>query len=114
MLPKLALLIVQDLKLHPAFAGAHVVFPTTTFAEKDGTFTNHSGRVQRINRVLQTPPGWLDDGGIFTHLLNRLEGRQDEFALPQIWAAMERDGSAFARLRFDAVGPQGAALESGS
>ena len=114
LLPKLELLIVQDLKLDPAFAGAQVVFPTTTFAEKDGTFTNHSGRVQRINKVLQTPPGWIDDGGIFTHLLNRLEGRQGEFALPEIWAAMERDGSAFARLRFAAVGPQGAALESGS
>jgi NADH-quinone oxidoreductase subunit G len=114
LLAQLELLIVQDLKLDPACAGAQVVLPTTTFAEKDGTFTNHNGRVQRINRVIETPADWIDDGGIFTYLLNRLEGRKDQFALPRIWAAMERDGSPFARLRLAAVGPQGAALEPGS
>jgi NADH-quinone oxidoreductase subunit G len=114
LLAQLELLIVQDLKLDPACAGAQVVLPTTTFAEKDGTFTNHNGRVQRINRVIETPADWIDDGGIFTYLLNRLEGRKDQFALPRIWAAMERDGSPFARLRLAAVGPQGTALESGS
>jgi len=114
LLARLELLIVQDLKLDPACTGARVVLPTTTFAEKDGTFTNHGGRVQRINKVIETPADWIDDGGIFTHLLNRLEGRKDQFALPRIWAAMERDGSPFARLRLAAVGPQGAALEPGS
>jgi predicted molibdopterin-dependent oxidoreductase YjgC len=114
LLPKLELLIVQDLKLYPAYAGARVVFPTTTFAEKDGTFTNHSGRVQRINKVLELPPGWINDGGIFTTLVNRLEGREDKFALPLIWEAMEREGSAFANLDLSAVGPHGAALESRS
>ena len=114
ILQKLELLIVQDLKLDPAYAGARVAFPTTTFAEKDGTFTNHSGRVQRINRALELPPGWIDDGGIFTTLVNRLEGREDKFALPLIWEAMEREGSAFANMDLSAVGPHGAALESGS
>jgi predicted molibdopterin-dependent oxidoreductase YjgC len=88
-----------------------VVFPGTTFAEKDGTFTNHAGRVQRINKVIETPPDWLDDGGIFTALMNRLEGRKDEFALERVWAAMERDGSRFASLRLDLIGPEGVALE---
>jgi NADH-quinone oxidoreductase subunit G len=111
LLSKLELLIVQDLKRDPAYDGARVVFPGTTFAEKDGTFTNHAGRVQRINKVIETPPDWLDDGGIFTALMNRLEGRKDEFALERVWAAMERDGSRFASLRLDLIGPEGVALE---
>src|ERR1019366_10145924 len=66
ILAKIELLIVQDLKLRPQFGRAAVVLPTTTFAEKDGTFTNHAGRVQRIQRALESPPGWVGDGGIFT------------------------------------------------
>ena len=114
ILPKLDLLILQALKTGPLFVGAKVFFPTTTFAEKDGTFTNHAGRVQRIQKVIEPPPGWLADGEIFTRLLNLLASRQEEFGLSRIWAAMERDGTAFARLRFGEIGPHGTMLEGSS
>jgi NADH-quinone oxidoreductase subunit G len=107
---KLELLIVQDLRLDPLFAGAHIFFPTTTFAEKDGTFTNHAGRVQRIQRALEPPPGWLTDAEIFTRLFNSIESRQEEFELTGIWAAMERDDRAFAGVRFDQIGADGTPL----
>jgi predicted molibdopterin-dependent oxidoreductase YjgC len=107
---KLELLIVQDLQLDPAFAGAKAFFPTTTFAEKDGTFTNHAGRVQRIQRALDTPPGWLEDGEIFTRLSNLVESRQDQFELAQIWTAIESDGSSFEGVRFDQLGTAGTQL----
>ncbi|MGH7838445.1 MAG: molybdopterin-dependent oxidoreductase, partial [Candidatus Binataceae bacterium] len=114
LIPKLELLILQDLKIDPIFAGARIFFPTTTFAEKEGTFTNHAGRVQRIQKAITPPSGWLDDGEIFTALLNLLDSRREEFALPRIWAAMERDGSPFARLNFAEIGPHGTLLEGES
>ena len=43
---------------------AHVVLPGLTFAEKNGTFTNHAGRVQRIHRALD-PGHQPSDGEIF-------------------------------------------------
>jgi len=109
---KIELLIVQDLKLRPQFGRAAVVLPTTTFAEKDGTFTNHAGRVQRIQRALESPPGWVADGEIFTGILNLVGSRRDRFELGEVWAAMTRDGSAFAGLKLDEIGPGGAALSA--
>jgi predicted molibdopterin-dependent oxidoreductase YjgC len=42
---------------------AHVVLPTTTFAEMDGTLTNLEGRVQRLHQAIQqvglSRPGWM-------------------------------------------------------
>src|SRR5262249_32925912 len=79
VLERMELLIVHSLKLAPMLAKATVVFPTTTFAEKDGTFTNHAGRVQRIRKALQLPEGWLTDGEVFTRILNHFESRQEPF-----------------------------------
>jgi predicted molibdopterin-dependent oxidoreductase YjgC len=86
------------------------VLPTTTFAEKDGTFTNHAGRVQRIQRVLEPPPGWVADGEIFTVILNLVASGPDRFELGEVWAAMARDGGAFAGLKLDEIGPHGTAI----
>jgi NADH-quinone oxidoreductase subunit G len=110
ILGRIELLIVQDLKLRPQFGRAKVVLPTTTFAEKDGTFTNHAGRVQRIQRALATPPGWVADGEIFTGILNLVGARRERFELGEVWAAMTRDGSAFAGLKLDEIGPHGTAI----
>ncbi len=110
LLGKLELLIAQVVTLRPELSRARVVLPTTTFAEKDGTFTNHAGRVQRINRALETPPEWLGDGEIFTRLLNTLAQRRDNFELGSVWQAIGRDHNAFAQLAFDALGPSGLPL----
>jgi NADH-quinone oxidoreductase subunit G len=110
--PKLELLIVQDLKASPQYAKAAVLLPTSTFAEKDGTFTNHAGRVQRLQKLIDPPSGWVVDGEIFTSILNQLESRQDRFDLEGIWASIARNRGRFARLRLDEIGPHGAALEA--
>jgi len=112
ILPKLELLVVQALKSSPQFAKAAVLLPASTFAEKDGTFTNYAGRVQRLQKLIDSPPGWVVDGEIFTSILNQLESRQDRFNLEGIWAAMARNGGRFARLRLDEIGPHGAALQT--
>ena len=47
----------------PLESAAHFVLPTATFAEQDGTFTNHEGRVQRFHKALDVPgaarPAWF-------------------------------------------------------
>ena len=43
-------------RANAATATADFVLPTTTFAEMEGTFTNHEGRVQRFWPALQPPP----------------------------------------------------------
>ena len=53
-LAKLDLLICQDPFLTEVAKMAHVVFPASTFAEKDGTVTNQEGKVQFLRPALDS------------------------------------------------------------
>ena len=51
-LEKLDFLVVQDIFLTETAALADVVFPATSFAEKNGTFSNTERRVQRVRKAI--------------------------------------------------------------
>ena len=59
---KLEFLIVQDIFMHETAEIADVVLPATSFAEKDGTFTNSERRVQRVRKAVDpvgdSKPDW--------------------------------------------------------
>jgi formate dehydrogenase alpha subunit len=55
-LTSLDFLVVQDIFLSETAELADVVLPATSFAEKDGTFTNTERRIQRVRKALD-PPG---------------------------------------------------------
>ena len=61
-LKNLDFLIVQDIFLSETAEYADVVLPATTFAEKDGTFTNTERRVQKIRAAIkpigESRPDW--------------------------------------------------------
>ncbi len=108
ILGRLELLIVQTLKLDQRLGAAAVVFPTTAFAEKDGSFVNHAGRVQRIYKAIETAPGWLSDGEIFTRLLNAIDPSDRRFDPDAMWEPICRAHSRFAGLSLDSLGASGA------
>ena len=71
VLSRVDTLVCQDLLPSPASAVAHLVLPSVSFAEKDGTFVNHSGLAQAIHWGV-TPTGECrTDGQIFLDLLER-------------------------------------------
>jgi len=55
-LKKLDFIVVQEIFMTETAKLADVVLPATSFAEKDGTFTNSERRVQRVRKALD-PPG---------------------------------------------------------
>ncbi len=61
-LKNLELLIVQDIFLCETAKMADVVFAASSFAEKDGTFTNTERRVQRVRKAIEpigdSKPDW--------------------------------------------------------
>jgi NADH-quinone oxidoreductase chain G len=67
-LKTLDLLIVQDIALTETAKLAHVVLPASSWAEKDGTFTNAEGLTQRIFKVVDATGQSLPDWQIIRNL----------------------------------------------
>ena len=71
----LELLIAQDLFINESGAYADVFLPATSWAEKDGTFTNTDRRVQRVRKAIE-PRGYVrSDWKIICDLARRVEQR---------------------------------------
>ena len=55
-------LVTQDIFMTESTSLCHVVFPATTWAEEDGTFTNSERRVNRVRKAIepsgQAKPDW--------------------------------------------------------
>jgi NADH-quinone oxidoreductase chain G len=71
-LQSLDLLICQDPFLTETGRMAHLVLPASGFAEKEGHFTNHEGRTQRVRRAIEPVGDSLPDWEIFTQLATGL------------------------------------------
>src|SRR5919106_2384473 len=69
-LRKLSFLVVQDIRMSETARLAHVVLPSTHFGEKEGTYTNRKGRVQKLNAPIIPPDGAMQDCEIFIRLLD--------------------------------------------
>ena len=81
-LRKLEFLVVQDMFLTETAQLADVVLPGTTFAEKDGTFTNTERRVQRIRKVIEPIGNSKPDWWITCQLAQKMESIGFDFTHP--------------------------------
>jgi NADH-quinone oxidoreductase subunit G len=110
-LGQLDLLIVQDILPTETTRLAHVVLPATSFAEKEGTFTNYQGRVQRVRRALKpfglSKPDWQ----IFTELANRLGATWPYASAPMITEEIGREVAAYTGITYEKVGSSGIATD---
>jgi formate dehydrogenase major subunit/formate dehydrogenase alpha subunit len=81
---RLDFLAVQDIFLTETAQMADVVLPGSSFAEKDGTFTNTERRVQRVRKAVEPPGEARVDWEIICDLARRLkywkDGRTDEWS----------------------------------
>jgi predicted molibdopterin-dependent oxidoreductase YjgC len=71
-LEKLDFLVVQDIVMTETAKMANVILPSTSFAEKDGTFTNTERRVQRVRKAVVPPGEAREDREIICDLANRM------------------------------------------
>jgi len=100
-------LIVQDVFRTALAERADVVLPSLTFAEKVGTFTNVTGRVQQIHRAVTPPEGQPNDGEIFSRLLNHVSEARWTFEPTAVLAEIAAAVPSYAGITFAAVGAQG-------
>ncbi|MSP39836.1 MAG: 2Fe-2S iron-sulfur cluster binding domain-containing protein [Deltaproteobacteria bacterium] len=112
-LAKLSFLVVQDTRMSETAKLAHVVLPATHFGEKEGTYTNRKGRVQKLNAAVIPPEGARQDSEIFLRLL-AAAGDSVSYASPsEIFAALAREVPAYQGLDYRALGGLGVELASG-
>ena len=112
---KLDFLIVQDIFMHETAEIADVVLPATSFAEKDGTFTNSERRVQLVRKAVEPIGQSRPDWEIITDLGRRLSARLDldlehEFTYShpsEIWNEMAGLTPSMAGISYDRLDAEG-------
>lgn len=83
-LESLDFLVVSDLFLTETAKYADVVLPGTSYAEKEGTFTNTERRVQRVRKAVTLEGEMRLDTDIFIDLMNRMGYPQPHLTASQI------------------------------
>ena len=92
---------------NPTASFAHWVLPTSGYVEKDGTFVNCQGRVQRIGSAFPPLGDSREDWRILLELAGLL-GLSLEWRDPkQIFLALAKAEAPFAGLSYEAIGDHG-------
>ncbi len=115
VMENMAFVLVQDIFLNETGAYADIILPATSFAEKDGTFTNTDRRVQRIRKAVPPPGQARADWEIIQELARRVEeklGRSSsagfDFRHPgEIWDEMAALTPAFQGISYERIEREG-------
>jgi formate dehydrogenase major subunit len=75
-LESLDFFVLSDLFMTETAQYADVILPGTSYAEKEGTFSNTERRVQRVRKAVQLEGEMRLDTDIFTDLMNRMGYKQ--------------------------------------
>ncbi len=107
---RLELLVFQGSNLNPTGQYAHVILPSATYAEKDGTFTNFEGRVQRIYKAVEPLGESLPDWEIIVKLARFMGFSYPYQSAREIFKEIATVIPAFNGLSYKVIGNQGAKL----
>ena len=108
-LERVPFLVILDSHQRESVEYADVILPVATYAESDGTFANHAGRVQRFQAAVSPPaearPGWQ----VLAGLLAAVTGEGAPASAEVTFAALAHESAAFRGLSFAALGDLGMA-----
>lgn len=106
-LSRAELLIFQGTNFNASCKLAHIILPGATFVEKEGTFTNYQGRLQKINKALEPLGEAQADWEIFTRLGKRLGAYPSYRCAEEVFKDMAREVAPFIGLSYQKIGSQG-------
>jgi NADH-quinone oxidoreductase subunit G len=107
-------LVVQDILSSDVSLSADVVLPGAAFIEKDGTFTNHAGRVQQISVGLKPPGDARPEWQILRDLANCFGGDLTMDSASEVMAQVAKEVQAFGDVNMEAVGDMGLQISGAS
>ncbi|MET0153023.1 MAG: molybdopterin-dependent oxidoreductase [Candidatus Binatia bacterium] len=107
-LEALELLVLIDTRRTETSLYADAVLPAASFAETDGTFTNHAGRVQRIQRAFSPPGDALEGWRLLADLGRALGDSRPWPSAETVFDALSSEIEAFSGLDYARLGVLGA------
>jgi NADH-quinone oxidoreductase subunit G len=105
---KVSLFVYSGTNENPTVPLAHWVLPSAAYLEKDGTFVNCHGRIQRIGRAFPPLGDSREDWRTLLDLAGKLGRPLDWHQPPEIFQALARAVSPFEGLSYETIGAQGA------
>jgi NADH-quinone oxidoreductase subunit G len=112
---RLRLLVFSGTNENPGLRWYHWALPTAAYVEKDGTFVNCHGRIQRIGRAFPPLPESREDWSLLLEISKQmglpLAGVNAAWRNPEdIFLGLAALEAPFAGLSYEEIGAQGVAL----
>ena len=106
----LRLFVFSGTNENPTASWSHWVLPTAAYVEKDGTFVNCHGRIQRIGRAFPPLADSAEDWRFLLEIARSLDHPLPWRNPREIFLAMAETVAPLAGLSYETIGLQGAAL----
>ncbi len=106
-LRKLEFVLTHDLFLTATAKLSHVVLPAMSFYEKEGTFTNFKGRVQRLNQSLEPFGQSIPLADLLQRLASRLEVPLSGGPPGEVWKEVASAVPAYRGMTYETIGDLG-------
>ncbi len=104
----LSLLIAEDYKITETVRLAHVILPGASPYEKEGTFTNDRGRVQRVRQTIPPPGTAKPDWEILSLIGGAIEPHSFEYGAPsEIMLEIAGHVSTYSGINYENIGMLG-------
>jgi len=107
---KLGLFVFSGTNENPTASWSHWVLPTAAYVEKDGTFVNCHGRIQRIGRAFPPVADSREDWSMLLELARQLNHPLVWRKPQEIFQGLAAAFAPFAGLSYETIGSQGAPL----
>ena len=104
---KLSLFVFSGTNENSTVPTAQWVLPSAAYVEKDGTFVNCHGRLQRIGRAFEPLADSREDWRILLELAQKLQLPFDWQGAEEIFAGLAKSVAPFEGLSYDIIGTQG-------
>ncbi|MCS1409532.1 MAG: NADH-quinone oxidoreductase subunit 3 [Verrucomicrobia subdivision 3 bacterium] len=107
LLQKLNFLVVSDILPSNTTKKANFLLPGCAHAEKQGTFVNIKGRLQRFLKAVESPGQARPESEFLTDLVSQVTGESYPASLESLFNKMASEANAFRNIQWSDIGELG-------